>query len=80
VEKVVAIASKFVVHPALSWVEIQSTASKQHSRFEVFDVAIAVLRVTTFSTFVSENSALRAKLIVAARSQGSVRLKLGLDE
>ena len=31
----------FLVHPALSWVEIQSTAVEQHSRFEVFDVAIA---------------------------------------
>jgi hypothetical protein len=30
-----------VVHPALSWVEIQSTAVEQYSRFEVFDVAIA---------------------------------------
>jgi hypothetical protein len=31
----------FEVHPALSWVEIQSTAVEQYSRFEVFDVAIA---------------------------------------
>jgi hypothetical protein len=31
---------------------------------------LALLCVTTFSTFVSENSALGAKLIVAARSQG----------
>lgn len=30
-----------MVHPALSRVEIQSAAVKQHSRFEVFDVAIA---------------------------------------
>jgi hypothetical protein len=30
----------------------------------------ALLRVTTFSTFVSENSSLGAKLIMAARSQG----------
>jgi hypothetical protein len=30
-----------VVHPALSWVEIQSTAVEQYSRFEVFDIAIA---------------------------------------
>jgi hypothetical protein len=30
-----------MVHPALSWVEIQSTAVEQYSRFEVFDVAIA---------------------------------------
>ena len=30
----------------------------------------AVLHITTFSTFVSENSALGAKLIMAARSQG----------
>ena len=36
---------------------------------------ITVLHITTFSTFVSENSALGAKLIVAARSQGYVRLK-----
>jgi hypothetical protein len=30
-----------LVHPALSWVEIQSTAVEQYSRFEVFDVGIA---------------------------------------
>ena len=29
------------VHPALSWVEIQSIAVDQYSRFEVFGVAIA---------------------------------------
>ena len=29
------------VHPALSWVEIQSTAVGQYSRFEVFDIVIA---------------------------------------
>jgi len=40
----------------------------------------ALLRVTTFSTFVSENSALGAKLIVAARSQGEVRLKRWFDD
>jgi hypothetical protein len=33
--------TKIWVHPALSWVEIQSTAVEQYSRFEVFDVAIA---------------------------------------
>ena len=33
-------------------------------------VVTALLRVTTLCTFVSENSALGAKLIVAARSQG----------
>jgi hypothetical protein len=38
------------------------------------------LRVTMFSTFVSENSALGAKLIVAARSQREVRLKRGVDD
>jgi hypothetical protein len=41
---------------------------------------LAQLRVTTFSTFVSENSALGAKLIVAARSQGDVRLKRWFDD
>ena len=30
-----------MAHPALSRVEIQSTAVEQYSRFEVFDVAIA---------------------------------------
>jgi hypothetical protein len=29
-----------MVHPALSWVEIQSDAVKQHRRFEVFDITI----------------------------------------
>ncbi len=30
-----------MVHPALSWVEIQSTAVKQHGYFEIFNVAIS---------------------------------------
>ena len=39
-----------------------------------------MLCFTTSSTFVSENSALGAKLIVAARSQGEVRLKRWFDD
>jgi len=39
-----------------------------------------MLCFTTSSTFVSENSALGAELIAAARSQGEVRLKPGLDD
>ena len=41
---------------------------------------LTLLRVTTLCTFVSENSALGAKLIVAARSQGDVRLKRWFDD
>jgi hypothetical protein len=44
------------------------------------DANCALLYVTTFSTFESENSALGAELIVAACSQGEVRLKPGLDD
>jgi hypothetical protein len=44
------------------------------------DANCALLYVTAFSTFVSENSALGAKLIVAARSQGDVRLKRWFDD
>jgi hypothetical protein len=47
------------VHPALSWVEIQSIAVEQYSRFEVFGVAIA-----------SRSSLDRYDLTVAATAVG----------
>jgi len=47
------------VHPALSWVEIQSIAVEQYSRFEVFGVAIA-----------SRSSLDRHDLTVAATAVG----------
>jgi hypothetical protein len=41
---------------------------------------LALLCVTAFSIFVSENSALGVVLIVAARFQGEVRLKRWFDD
>jgi hypothetical protein len=40
----------------------------------------AVLRVTTFSTFVSENSALAVELILSAHSQGGIGLTRCVDD
>lgn len=40
----------------------------------------SLLCVTTYSAFVSDNSAIGAELIVAARSQGEVRLKRWFDD
>jgi hypothetical protein len=41
---------------------------------------IAVLRVATFSTFESENSALAVELILPARSQGGIGLTRCVDD
>jgi len=48
-------------------------------RFDLFE-KMSMLCVTTFSTLVFENSALGVKFIVAARSQGEVRLKRWFDD
>ena len=40
----------------------------------------SLLRVTTFSTFVSENSALAVELILSAHSQGGIGLTRCVDD